>query len=832
MVRDIRLALRQLAAAKGFTIAAALTLALGIGANTGIFTLVNGLMMKSLPVADPQRIIRVGDGDNCCVLGSTQGRYSMYSYPLYCYLREHTAEIEEMAAFSGRMGHVGVRRAGSNIAEPFVNQYISGNYFTLFGLRPFAGRLISPSDDIRGDAPAAVMSYRAWQEHFGGDPSIIGAGFVIEGTPVTVVGIAPAGFFGASLETDPPDFWMPLTSEPVAHGKNALLDQGHAHWLYAFGRTKPGIRLDRVEAQVNTELRQWLIDNEPPLTEKDRQSIDKQHISLVPGGAGLTTMRENYQHDLRLLMAITGLVLLIACANLANLQLARGAASAGQMSIRVALGASRSRLIRQVLVESLLLAIVGGALGLLIAEQTAGLLLRLAFRGATYVPIDTAPSLPVLGFAFALSAVTGVVSGIAPAWSASRTDPASALHGVGRSASGQSTLPQKTLVVLQAALSLALLASAGLMAQTMRNLTAQQFGFRMEDTSVVDVNAAFGGYSGEKLASIYEQIDRQLRQIPGVRNVALTLYSPMSGNNWQSGTTLENHPQQMVFPSWDRVSGSFFETIGAHILRGRTFDERDRPGGPQAAVINQAFADQYFPNEDPVGKRFGLGRIEHSADFQIVGVVNTIRFRNPRGPGRPMFFLPILQWKDQWDRSNLVGNIVLRTTDRPPAMAAQIQRTLGAIDPNLTTLSVTPVSEELQELLGHEQLIGTLAQVFGGLALLLASIGLYGITAYSVARRTSEIGVRTALGATRGHVVRMILGSAMSQTAIGIAVGIPLAWAAGRLIAGQLFGVKASDPVILAGAAMVLTVCAAVAGTIPAIRASGVDLVRALRTVN
>ena len=765
MFNDIRLALRQLAAAKGFSITALVTLALGIGANTGIFTLVHALMMKSLPVADPQRIIRIGDGDNCCVLGGLQGNFSIYSYPLYQYLREHTPEFEEMSAFQAGLDKVGVRRAGANASEPFVDQFVSGNYFTLFGLRAFAGRLIAPSDDVRGAAPAAVMSYRAWQQHFGGDPSIVGAAFIIDGAPFTVIGIAPPGFFGAALRPDPPDFWMPLAAEPAAHGKNALLDQKTSHWLYAFGRARPGIQLGRVEAEINTELRQWLLANEPPASERDRQSIEKQHITLAPGGAGLSEMKENYRHDLGLLMGITGLVLLIACANLANLQLARGAAAAAQTSIRVAFGAPRSLLIRQVLVESTVLAVAGGALGLVVAAETAGLLLRMAFHGANYVPIDPTPSLPVLGFAFLLSVVTGVVFGVAPAWSASRADPAAAIRGAGRSGSGRSTLPQKTLVVLQAALSLVLLAGAGLMVETLRNLTAQQFGFKLEGAVVVDVNAGFGGYAPEKLASIYAEIDRQLRQVPGVRNVALTLYSPMSGNNWQSGATLEERPQQRgVSPSWDRVSGSFFDTIGARILRGRTFNERDTPDATHVAVVNQAFADQYFPNEDPIGKRFGLGGPAHRADYQIVGVVNTIRFRNPRGPGRPMFFLPMLQmWKSEWEnntlaRSNLIGSILLRVGGNPPDLASRIQRTFGAIDPNLTMLAVSPMSEQLGQLLAHEQLIGTLAQVFGGLALVLASVGLYGITAYSVARRTSEIGVRAALGATRAQVVRLILG--------------------------------------------------------------------------
>jgi predicted permease len=839
MHNDIRLALRQLMAAKGFTLTALATLALGIGVNTGIFTLVHALMVKSLPVADPGSILRIGDGDNCCVLGGLQGNFSIYSYALYQYLREHTPEFEEMSAFQGGLDKVGVRRAGGNVSEPLVDQFVSGNYFTLFGLRAFAGRLLGPADDVRGAPPAAVMSYRAWRQHFGGDPSIVGAGLVIEGAPFTVVGIAPPGFFGAALRPDPPDLWMPLAAEPATHGTNALLDQKTSHWLYLFGRARPGIQVARVEAEVNAELRQWLMANQPPADERDRQNIGKQHISLAPGGAGLSELKENYQHDLTLLMGITALVLLIACANLANLQLARGRASAAQTSIRVALGAPRSRLVRQVLVESTLLAVAGGALGLVVAAETARLLIRLAFHGASYVPIDATPSWPVLGFALLLSVVTGVVFGVAPAWSAARADPAAALRGAGRSGSGRSALPQKALVVLQAALSLVLVAGAGMMVQTLRNLTGQQFGFKLEGAVSIAVNAGFGSYAPEKLAAIYAEIDRRLRQIPGVRNVALALYTPMSGDNWQSGATLEERPQQRgVSPSWDRVSGSFFDTIGARILRGRAFTERDTPDATHVAVVNQAFADAYFPNEDPIGKRFGLGGFAHRADYQIVGVVNTIRFRNPRGPGRPMFFLPLLQMlKSEWEnnglaRSNMIEGIVLRVSGKPPDLGPQIRRALGAIDPNLTMLKVSPVSEQLEHLLAHEELIGTLAEVFGGLALLLASVGLYGITAYSVARRTGEIGVRTALGATRARVVRLILGGALAQAAMGIAVGIPAAVAAGRLLASQFYGIKTSDPAILGAAALILGACATVAGIVPAARAGSVDPVRALRVEN
>ncbi len=839
VLKDVRFAVRQLVASKGFTITAVATLALGIGANTAIFTLVHAVMLKSLPVADPETLVRVGDGDNCCVLGGYQGSYSVYSDDLYRYLRDHTPEFEEMAGFQAGLAQVGVRRVGSGVgSEPFVSQFVSGNYFTTFGLRPYTGRLLSKADDVRGAAPAAVMSYRAWQQQYGADPSVVGSTFIIDGAPYTIAGIAPPGFFGAQLRADPPDFWMPLAVEPAARKQNSLLDRKDNHWLYVIGRIKPRTNLARVQSELNVELRQWLLANEPPRTEADRQNFDRQRLGLAPAGAGLAQMRDTFRNDLRLLMGITGLVLLIACANLANLQLARGAANRAQTAIRVALGAPRQRLVRQMLTESVLLAVAGGAAGLLVAMQLAKLLMRMAFGFARYIPIDATPSLPVLGFAFLLSVVTGVVFGVAPAWSASRADPAAALHGAGRSASGRSTLPQRSLVVTQAALSLVLLAAAGLMVETMRNLENQPFGMRLDGTLVVDVNAGLSGYSPEKLAAVYGDIERQMRQIPGVRNAALVLYSPMSGNNWQSGVTLEERPGQMISPSWDRVSPGFFDSIGARVLRGRVFDERDTANATHVAVVNQAFVDQYLPNEDAVGKRFGLGGAEHSTDYQIVGVVNTVVFRNPRQPGRPMFFLPMLQmWKTEWEnsgkaRSNLIQSITLRVEGNPPELAARVQRALGSVDPNLTMLRVTPMQGLLGYQLTHERLIGRLAELFGGLALLLASIGLYGITAYSVARRTGEIGVRTALGATRGRVVRMILGGAMAQVAIGLALGIPASLAAGRLLADQVFGVKTWEPAILAAAAAVLAVCATAAGLIPALRASSIDPVRALRVDN
>jgi predicted permease len=538
-------------------------------------------------------------------------------------------------------------------------------------------------------------------------------------------------------------------------------------------------------------------------------------------------------------MAVTGLVLLIACANLANLLLARGTATRAQASIRMALGAPRARLIRQTLTESLTIAVLGGALGIFFAMAGTDALVKLTFHSARFVPIDSSPSLPVLGFSLLLSLATGAIFGVAPAWSASRADPAAALRGAGRSTANPTTLAQKLLVSAQVALSLVLLAGAGLMVQTLGNLQNQNFGFRMEGSAIVNVNAAFSGYAPEKLAAVYREIERRMLAVPGVRNASLSLYSPMEGNNWSRGISIEgltNDPARPFSPSWDRVSPRFFDTIGAHILRGRVFDDRDTPDATHVAVINQVFADKYFPNQDPIGRRFGFGGPEHRADFQIVGLIENVTFRNPRtATPPPMFFLPLLQmWKSEWAsnslaRSNLIGNIELRIAGNPPALAGDVRAALAGIDPNLTVVNVTTIQDQLGNLLSHERLIARLTALFGLLALTLAAIGLYGVTAHTVAGRTGEIGVRMALGASRPSVIGMILRGVLAQVAWGVVIGVPAALAGGRILAGQLFGVKSSDPLTLAAVTSALAMAALLAGFLPALRASTIDPVRALR---
>ena len=836
ILKDVRFAFRQLLKAKGFLAVAVLTLAVGIGANTAIFTLIHAIMFKALPVAEPETLIRLGDSDNCCVIGGRQGSASIFSYPLYRYIRENTPEFREMAAFQAGIRKVGVRRSGgSTISEPFAGEFVSGNYFSLLGLRAAAGRLISEADDVRTGAANAVMSYRAWQ-HYGADPAVIGSTFIIDSAPYTIVGIAPREFFGETLRPDPPDFWLPLATEPAMHKDNALLDKADSHWLYILGRLQPDASRRAVEAKITTHLQQWLTANEPPRNDEERQNLGKEHVVLTPAGGGVSLLRDNFERDLQLLLAITGVVLLIACANVANLQLARGVAKAQQVAVCVALGARRGRVMRQILTESILLGVMGGIAGLLVAVALTRVLISLAFERA-YVPIAAIPDLPVLGFAFLLALISGTVFGIAPAWSASGMDPADSLRRKGRSADTSTTTLQKSLVLLQAALSLTLLVGAGLMVQTVRNLQNQQFGFNLSGTSVVNVNSGFSAYAPERLRTIYSSIDERLRKVSGVTDVALVLYSPMSGNNWQSGATLEDHPEVRLSPSWDRVSPSFFQTIGARIVRGRGFDEHDTPASTKVAVINQTFADRYFANQDPIGKRFGLGGVENRADYQIVGVVNNVLFRYPRQPNvAPMFFVPLLQMSpNDWtnntmSRSNLIQSVILRVRGNTPNLTSDIQATLAGIDPNLTILNIVSMEDLLDSQVQHERMIAQLAQLLGGLALLLASIGLYGITSYGVVRRTGEIGIRTALGATSWSVIRLVLKGALSQIALGVAIGVPAAILAGRFLATQLYRVSWSDPLILAGAGVVVLLSGAIAAIIPALRASTIDPVIALRS--
>jgi len=836
LMQDLRYAFRRLRQSPGFAAVCVITLALGIGANTAIFTLVDAIMLKSLPVANPKELYRLGNDANCCLLGGFQGNWSIFSYPLYQQFRDHTPEFREMAAFQGGLPSVSVRRNGTNAPdEPYMGEFVSGNYFPMFGLGAFVGRVITPEDDRSGAAAVAVMNYRTWQQHFGLDPMVVGATFTINMIPYTVVGVAPPGFFGDQLRPDPPDFWLPLATEPALSGQNSVLNNPRLHWLYIIGRLKPGTRPASVQSKVTVALQQWL-STQPDLTPHDRSELGKQRIVVTPGGGGVANLQQQTAAGLRLLMTISGLVLLIACANIANLLLARGAATRFETAIRVALGAPRHRLIREVMTESILLGVLGGLAGLFVAFEGTRTILLIAFRGAHYIPINPAPSLQVLGFAFLLACVTGIVFGVAPAWITSHSDPADTLRGAGRSTRDRSSLPRQSLVVLQVALSAVLLIGAGLLSQTLRNLENQRFGFETESRLIVRVNPALAGYKVEKLYGLYQQLEQHLPQIPGVVSASYSIYSPMRGDNWSLGIHIEGHPpEERIGASFDRVGPHYFETIGTRLLRGRTIGDEDTPTSRHVAVINETFARKFFPKEDPIDRHFGMGDASNSGDLEIVGIVEDAKYSEAREPAYPTFFMPFPQMaKDPklffMVGSHFMGDIELRVAGKPENLGPAVRRALADIDPNLTVLDIVSLSEQLDRNFNQDRLIARLTELFGLLALVLACVGLYGVTAYSVARRASEIGIRMALGADRKNVLGLVLRGALIQLGLGLAIGIPVALAGGRLAANQLYGVKSHDPAILGLAVVVLAACALLAAFVPARRAASIDPMQALRT--
>ena len=837
--QDLRYAIRRLRQSPGFTAVCIATLALGIGANAAIFTLVDAVMLRSLPVPDPGQLYRLGDNNNCCVMTGTQndGSFVLYSYPLYENLRDHTPEFSQLTAFESYLAALSVRRVGAaGAAEPYKGEFVSGNYFTMLGVSAFAGRMLAPGDDSAGAPPVAVMNYHTWRQHFGLDPSVVGSTFNINGRPYLVVGVTPPAFYGDTLRSDPPDFWLPLALEP-----NGRLQRSDLEWLYLMGRLKSGETPGQAQARLTAELQQWLWStgsadatpeqrNNPALVEQARREIARQHIRLTPARGGVDQMQTDYAAALRLLMTIAALVLLIACANVANLLLARGTADRSQMAVRLALGAPRSRLIRLRLTESVLLALAGGAAGLYIAYAGARAILLVAFRGANYVPIEPRPSLFILGFAFLLSLATGAIFGVAPAWMGARSDPADALRGLGRSTGERSSGIQKILVTCQIAFSVVLLIGAGLVARSLLNLEDQHFGFVTEGRLIVDIDPSLAGYTPAKLFGLYQRLEQDLSQIPGVLSASLSGYSPFGGNNWSDRVYIEGRPSDQTgrAPSWNRVGPHYFDTTGTRLIRGRAIDDRDTPAAQDVAVVNETFAREFFPNEDPIGRHFGMVP-GHTGEYEIVGIVEDAKYQDARVPAYATLFLPLLQTPAGQSLRGWVGAIELHVAGRPENLEPDVRKTLAGIDPNLTVLDMMSFGEQVARNFNQERLIARLTEIFGALALILACVGLYGVTAYDVARRTNEIGIRMALGAGRTSVLGLVLRGAFKQVALGLAVGIPVALAGGRLLASELYGVKDHDPAILALAVAVLAVCALAAGLIPARRASNLDPITALR---
>jgi predicted permease len=826
--QDLRIGVRTLWKSPSFTGVVVLTLALGIGATTAIFTLIDAVMLRSLPVAHPRQLYRLGDNNNCCVMVGTQngGSFVLYSFQLYEYLRDHTPEFTGLAAFSSHLSDLSVRRSNDSAAQPYKGEFVSGNYFEMFGIGPLAGRTLTAKDDATGAPPVAVMSYHTWQTQFGRDPSVIGATLAINTVAYTVVGVAPPQFYGDTLRSDPPDFWIPLAANP-----DRWLFGPEPEWLYLIGRLRPEIAPEQVQARLTVELQDWLGSHQEVIPERDRKDIARQYIRLTPGGRGVEQMQTNYAMGLHLLVTLSALLLLIACANIANLLLARGSANRSQTAVRLALGAPRSRLIRQMLTESVLLALVGGAAGLYVAYAGTHAILLVAFRGSHYIPIDARHSIAVLGFALVLSLATGILFGIAPAWMTSQSNPADALRGAGRSTGDRSSVIQKSLVIVQVAFSIVLLIGAGLVTQNLRNLEYQDFGFATEGRLIVNIAPSLAGYTQDTLGGLYQQLEETLPQIPGVLSASLSWYSPLGGNNANERVYIQGKPPdyRWTAPSWNRVGPHYFETIGTRLMHGRVIDGHDTPAAGHVAVINETFARRFFPNEDPIGQHLGMGDVSHGGDYEIVGVVEDAKYQDTRGPAYATFFLPLLQAPHGEPVRGWVGAVELHVAGKPENIESAVRKALADVDPNLTVLNMVSFGEQVARNFNQERLIARLAELFGVLALILACVGLYGVTAYAVTRRTNEIGIRMALGADRRNVLGLVLRSALIQLGIGLAIGIPVAVAGGRMLATQLYGVKSYDPMIFGLAAIVLATCTLFAASVPACRAASVDPLVALR---
>ncbi|MCU1238149.1 MAG: hypothetical protein JWP63_6116, partial [Candidatus Solibacter sp.] len=639
MLADLREALRQLRKAPGVTTTAVVTLALGIGATTAIFTLVHQVMLKSLPVTKPEELWRIGDKVRCCNWGGyTQGDdgdFSLFSWEAYKNFRAQTPEFVDLAALQAGNAPLGVRRAGSRApADTRNGEYVSGNFFRTFGVQPWIGRLMTDADDVEGAPPVAVMSYRIWNEKYGADSSVVGATYQINGHPFTVIGVAAPGFYGAKLAGwGMPDFWLPLTTELLIDGETARLKRPSGNFLDLIGRVRPGVNPRALEAKLKVELHDWLASHVPDMGPGEKQLWTQQTLRLVPGGAGVEVMRDQYEDGLKLLLIAAGCVLLVACANLANLMLARGLKDRAQTSIRVALGASRGRLVRGVLVESMLLAIIGGVLGIAVAYAGTKIIVSLAFQIGgpnNYVPLEAAPSWPILLFTLLVSMLTGVVFGIAPAWMTSHADPADALRGAGRSVGAGRSWAQKSLVIAQIAVSLVLLSAAALLGKSLRNLEHQNFGFETKDRYIAWINPMLGNYKLEQMEPMFRQIDDRLLQIPGMRMVAPALYAPMTGDSWNDGIRIQGRPEpgakEDTGAGFVRVMPGFFETIGSNIVLGRPITERDTAATRPVAVVNQAFVKRFFNGQNPIGQHFGPGKIKYSATYEIVGVINDVRY--------------------------------------------------------------------------------------------------------------------------------------------------------------------------------------------------------------
>ena len=831
MLHDLRYGLRILLKKPGFTLIAVLSLALGIGANTAIFSLLDAVLLRTLPVHQPEKLVLFGNGkDQGVTIGFPDSSTDLFSYPFYRKVEQRSDLFSGVAGLMSITWTVhGFVNASSAIEEMQV-QLVTGSYFPVLSVNATLGRVLTQVDDqIPGGHPVAVVSYAWWQRRLGADRSAIGKTVTIDNIPYTIVGVAPKEFFGTTVGTAP-DLWVPLAMEkqlPPMHF-DGRTDDGFQE-LNLIARLRDDVSAEQASAATNLLFKQWLggVESKLPI-EKKQQNIQNAKIELTPASRGLSSLREQFSLSLKVLMGVVALVLLIASANVANLLLAHGAARSREFAVRMAVGAGRLRLVRQLFTESALLALLGGLAGVALAWWGSRLLLIMASDGPDALPVDITPNLRILGFTIGVSALCAIVFGIAPALRASRTEPNTSLKAGKNSPSTLLRNPLgKTFVVAQVALSLLLLIGAGLFVRTLINLQSIPSGFNQENALLMQVDTSATGYKPDdpKLPLLLSEVEQKVKGVPGVQaaSFAFTIFNQgfwtstahSAEDNIQEGQsrTLRNNI----------VGPDFFAAMGIPLVQGRGFGPQAIKNSQKVAVVSESMARTFFPAGAPVGKRFGLGRPGSPEDIEVIGVVKDAKYGTLKEEFRPMAFYSYSQ------RPDVLGNFVVRFSGPASTIVPQIRQAITQTNNNLPIDDVVSLSEHIGRSLVQQKLVARLATFFGLLALLLASVGLYGVMSYGVARRTNEIGIRMALGARGRSVLWLVLREALVLVVIGLVVGLIAALAVTKTAESLLYELKPNDPLTIALATLFLAAVAVLAGYLPACRAARVDPIVALR---
>ena len=823
--QDLKHGARLLRLNPGFTIVAILSLALGIGANTAIFQLLDSVRIRTLPVKDPQQLAIVRIANRDWSSGHHEGRYSNITNPQWEQIRDHQEGFSSIFAWAEN----GFNLTTSGEARLARGLYVSGDFFKVLEVQPLVGRVLTAEDDRRGcGAQAAVISYTFWQREFNGDPAVVGRKLMLDGNPFPVVGVTPPGFYGVEIGRMY-DVAVPICSEPLFRVEDSMMNMRHGYWLASMGRLKPGWTIERATAQLNVVSPAILEATVPEVYKPESvKKYMKYKFAAFPASNGFSVLRQEYENPLWILLAIAALVLLIACANLANLMLARASSREREIAVRLTMGASRSRLLRQMFIESLLLAAIGAALGAGLANLLSRFMVAFISSQGSPLFMDLQPDWRVFGFTALLAVFTCVLFGLTPALRATRVAPASVLKAASRgmTAGRERFGLRRVLVVSQVALSLVLLVGSLLFVRTLRNLLTLDPGFRQDNTVVVNLDLGRNNIPAAQRQEFKRNLLERIRTVPGVDGAADVSIVPVSGNSWNENLFIAGDEKRQATPWFNRVSPGYFASMKTAILAGRDFDSRDTATSPKVAIVNESFVKKFLNGESPVGMTFredaSAGKV--SPTYQIVGLVKDSKYADLREEPRPLVY--VAQMQD--DQPDNFPQFVVHSSVAASSVVPGIKETILQSAPE-TIIEFTMLQTQLRESLLRERLMATLSGFFGFLAVALATIGLYGVISYTVARRTSEIGIRVALGAQRGDVVGMIMREAGTMLLIGLGVGAVLTLIVARAAASLLYGLKPHDPATLTLAVVALALVAAVASFVPAHRASTLDPMQALR---